>query len=108
MVERIKNSVFQVSAGVFILLASVIIFNTAAALPLPTPLSDSDYTPVNKQAAELGRMLFYDPILSGNRNIACSTCHHHDLASGDGLSLGLGEVVWALAPSDLLARAQAE
>ena len=25
---------------------------------------------------ELGRMLFFDKILSGNRNIACATCHH--------------------------------
>jgi cytochrome c peroxidase len=39
----------------------------------------------------LGRDLFYDPILSGNQNIACATCHHPSLASGDGVSLGLGE-----------------
>ena len=36
-------------------------------------------------------MLFYDKILSGNRNISCGTCHHHDHAGGDGLSLGIGE-----------------
>ena len=36
-------------------------------------------------------MLFYDKILSGNRNISCGTCHHHDHAGGDGLSLGFGE-----------------
>lgn len=36
-------------------------------------------------------MLFYDKILSGNRNIACATCHHPKHASGDGLSLGIGE-----------------
>ena len=36
-------------------------------------------------------MLFYDKILSGNRNISCGTCHHHDLAGGDGLPLGIGE-----------------
>ncbi|WP_334312305.1 cytochrome-c peroxidase [Cognatishimia sp. SS12] len=43
-----------------------------------------------KQAA-LGRDLFYDKILSGNRNISCATCHHPDLGTGDGLSLGIGE-----------------
>lgn len=41
--------------------------------------------------AKLGQLLFYDRILSGNRNIACSTCHHPDLGTGDGLSLGIGE-----------------
>ena len=58
---------------------------------LPTPLKESDFRQLNTQAAKLGRLLFYDKVLSGNQNIACSTCHHHDLASGDGLSLGLGE-----------------
>lgn len=41
--------------------------------------------------ARIGQLLFYDPILSGNRNISCGTCHHHDQGSGDGLSLGIGE-----------------
>ncbi|MGC3940336.1 cytochrome-c peroxidase [Roseobacter sp. EG26] len=40
---------------------------------------------------ELGRTLFFDPILSGNRNISCGTCHHPALGSGDGLALGIGE-----------------
>lgn len=33
----------------------------------------------NKASAEktkLGRLLFFDPILSGNKNVACATCHH--------------------------------
>ena len=41
--------------------------------------------------ARIGRLLFYDKILSGNKNISCGTCHHHDHAGGDGLSLGIGE-----------------
>ncbi len=41
--------------------------------------------------ARVGRLLFYDKILSGNKNISCGTCHHHDLAGADGLSLGIGE-----------------
>lgn len=44
-------------------------------------------------------MLFYDRILSGNRNIACSTCHHPDLGTGDGLSLGIGEGGVGLGPA---------
>ena len=56
-----------------------------------TPLQEKDFLSFNPKAAAVGQLLFYDPILSGNRNISCGTCHHHDLASGDGLSLGIGE-----------------
>ena len=47
--------------------------------------------PVDPAQARIGQLLFYDKILSGNRNISCGTCHHHDHAGGDGLSLGIGE-----------------
>ncbi len=40
---------------------------------------------------ELGRLLFFDKILSGNKNIACATCHHPVASSGDALSLPVGE-----------------
>jgi cytochrome c peroxidase len=40
---------------------------------------------------ELGRMLFFDKILSGNLNISCATCHHPLAGTGDGLSLPIGE-----------------
>lgn len=61
----------------------------AGALPEPVP--SSAYAPVNVDEAILGQLLFYDPILSGNKNIACATCHHPDFATSDGVSLGLGE-----------------
>ncbi|SLN32614.1 cytochrome-c peroxidase [Ruegeria meonggei] len=48
--------------------------------------------------AQLGQLLFYDPILSGNRNISCATCHHPDLGTSDGLSLGIGEGGVGLGP----------
>jgi cytochrome c peroxidase len=41
-------------------------------------------------AVALGRMLFFDPLLSGNKDIACSTCHHPNQALGDGRSLPVG------------------
>lgn len=62
-----------------------------ALADLPRPLTDADFPPVDRAQAELGRLLFYDKILSGNRNISCGTCHHHDHAGGDGVSLGIGE-----------------
>ncbi|MDA4845711.1 cytochrome-c peroxidase [Hoeflea poritis] len=63
----------------------------ADAITLPQALSEADFLPFDEKKAALGRLLFYDPVLSGNRNISCGTCHHHDLASADGLALGVGE-----------------
>jgi cytochrome c peroxidase len=63
----------------------------AMANPLPAPLTDDQFHPFDEAQAELGRLLFYDKILSGNRNISCGTCHHHDHASTDNLPLGIGE-----------------
>jgi cytochrome c peroxidase len=50
-----------------------------------------DFVDADPAQARIGQLLFYDKILSGNRNISCGTCHHHDQAGGDGLSLGIGE-----------------
>lgn len=69
-----------------------------ALAELPAPVSDADYLPVREVEAQLGQLLFYDPILSGNRNISCATCHHPRFATSDGLSLGLGEGGIGLGP----------
>ena len=39
---------------------------------------------------DLGQSLFFDPILSGNRNISCATCHHPSASTGDGLPVSIG------------------
>ena len=39
----------------------------------------------------LGKALFFDKILSGNRNISCATCHHPTAGTGDDLSVSIGE-----------------
>ncbi len=68
------------------------------AQELPAPLTAADFPPVDMKQAELGQLLFYDKILSGNRNISCGTCHHPDFGTSDGLSLGLGEGGEGLGP----------
>lgn len=40
---------------------------------------------------ELGRLLFWDKILSGNKNISCATCHLPEAATADALPLSIGE-----------------
>ena len=68
---------------------------------LPAPVSDADFYGNGEPRAEkveLGKLLFFDKILSGNENIACATCHHPELASGDGVALPLGEGPTGLGP----------
>ena len=67
----------------------------------PDPVVDADYYEgglVAPEKVELGRLLFFDKILSGNENIACATCHHPELGTTDGLALGLGEGPEGLGP----------
>ena len=44
----------------------------------------------NQAQVDLGRALFFDKILSGNRDIACATCHQVAAALGDGRSHAIG------------------
>ena len=66
---------------------------------LPAPLNDSDYFPVEQAEAELGQLLFYDRILSGNKTIACATCHHPEFGTSDGLALSFGDGGVGLGPA---------
>jgi cytochrome c peroxidase len=53
----------------------------------------------NTTAVELGRLLFWDPVLSGEKDIACATCHHPDFAYADGRDLSLGTGAVGLGPA---------
>ena len=44
----------------------------------------------NDARVELGRLLFFDPILSGANDTSCATCHHPDLGFSDGRGLSMG------------------
>lgn len=55
------------------------------AIPYP---KDDPYTPA-KHA--LGRTLFFDPILSGEKIRSCSTCHNPGLSWADGQPRAIGE-----------------
>ena len=49
--------------------------------------------PINTQnpaLVDLGRSLFFDKILSGNRDVSCATCHSPLASSGDAQSLAVG------------------
>ena len=67
-----------------------------AALPSsPTAPADNPSTP---ERVALGRLLFWDPILSGQKDVACATCHHPAFGYSDGLDLSIGASGVGLGP----------
>jgi cytochrome c peroxidase len=56
---------------------------------LPAVPSPTENTP-NAARVDLGRHLFFDPRLSGDGNMSCSTCHHPGLGWSDGLATAKG------------------
>ena len=60
--------------------------------PLPLHVESPADNPSTPDKVALGRLLFWDPILSGEQDIACGTCHHpvHGYADGRDLPIGTG------------------
>ena len=58
-------------------------------MPIASPVE-----PINNRGdfsrVELGYTLFFDPILSGDKNTSCASCHHPDYGMADGLKKGIG------------------
>jgi len=80
------------------LLPFLMLAGMAEAAELPPPITDADYMETTPEAVALGQLLFFDPILSGSKTVACSTCHHPEFGTSDGLSLGLGDGASGLGP----------
>lgn len=55
------------------------------------PRRDANYFAVMEQPkVVLGKMLFFDPILSGSNQISCSSCHNPQTSWGDHLTVPVG------------------
>ncbi|WP_235956089.1 cytochrome-c peroxidase [Grimontia sedimenti] len=57
---------------------------------LPLSIIEPADNPSTNEKIALGRMLFWDPILSGNEDVACATCHHPNVGYGDNLDVSMG------------------
>ncbi|MEJ8800784.1 cytochrome-c peroxidase [Pontibacter sp. H249] len=60
--------------------------NLAASVPSP------ERNPTTKEGVLLGRMLFFDPILSKNGKVSCASCHQPEKAFTDGAALSTAGV----------------
>lgn len=80
--------------GCVILAAQTRVDKRAFRLPAKAPEpKDNKGTPAR---IELGKMLFFDPRLSGSNWISCATCHNPALGWSDGLPTGIGNGMAAL------------
>ncbi len=57
--------------------------------PFPKMAEPKD-NPTTEAKVALGQLLFYDPILSSDRAVACATCHSEVWGMSDGLPLSIG------------------
>lgn len=60
--------------------------DSVTGLQAPFP----DLPVVDARQAALGRLLFYDPVLSAGNEMACASCHHPDYGFADAMPLAQG------------------
>jgi parallel beta-helix repeat protein len=65
--------------------------------PFPAPAVRAD-NPITPERVALGRLLFFDPVLSGANDQSCATCHHPDLGFTDGRGQAMGKGGRGLGP----------
>ena len=71
----------------------------ALSLEALPALAYPDNNPTSAAKVNLGRLLFWDPIMGGEKDVACATCHHPDFAYTDGISLPIGVRGQGLGPN---------
>lgn len=57
---------------------------------LPQSVKAPPDNPLTAEKIALGKLLFWDPVLSGNRDVACATCHHPMNAYAEDRDLSIG------------------
>lgn len=74
----------------------------AGLAPLPTEPVRPQENPYAPARTELGHLLFFDPIMSGPQDVACSTCHLPRFAFADGRQFPSGAGATGLGPERTL------
>src|SRR5258706_16106678 len=57
---------------------------------LPQHAPEPGDNPGTPEKISLGRLLFFDPVLSATKTVACATCHSPAFGWGDGRTVPLG------------------
>ncbi len=92
-----RKQVIVVTIGVMIILGSGInqsVYDNYANQEIPKYIRRDNtptYNLMNDTIASLGRVLFYDKVLSVNRSTSCSSCHKQQFAFGDDAVVSIGQ-----------------
>ncbi len=89
--RHLPRKTFVSSIAIWVALGS-------AGVAEPLPSAKVTFPEINAPLIELGQLLFFDPILSGNKSVSCATCHHPKFNTADGVSLGIGDGGIGLGP----------
>ncbi len=57
---------------------------------LPEQIKAPKDNPTSQEKELLGKLLFFDPLLSGDKDIACATCHHPNNGYAEFLDISIG------------------
>ncbi|MCE6993134.1 cytochrome-c peroxidase [Dyadobacter sp. CY323] len=57
---------------------------------LPLHATDPKDNPSTPEKVNLGRLLFFDPVLSGNKDVSCATCHQPEFNYAEFLETSIG------------------
>ncbi|MEZ5066907.1 MAG: cytochrome c peroxidase [bacterium] len=116
-ISRCRTELLAPGIGLVFALALAGCGDDSSPLP-PTPddprtrlgletLPEIPYPPDNPRREEriaLGKLLFFDPILGGEQDVACGTCHHPDFAFADRRQFGAGTSGVGLGPARSVSR----
>jgi len=59
-------------------------------IPLPKNVKSPEDNPSTPEKIRLGKLLFFDPILSGNKDVSCATCHHPENGYAEFRDISIG------------------
>ncbi|MCP3958728.1 MAG: DUF1565 domain-containing protein [bacterium] len=66
--------------------------------PFPK-IAERAENPTTTAKVELGRLLYFDPLLSGENDVSCAHCHHPDLGLSDNRGRSMGKGGQGLGPA---------
>lgn len=97
---------FSLKLGLVLLVATGLVFKSCRKDPEVVPKKLTPYkfetkpwypplklpvdNPLTEEGVMLGRMLFYDPVLSSDSSLSCSSCHRQSKGFTDGLQFSTG------------------
>ena len=87
---RVVIAAAIVALGTTALSTGVRVRGAQALTALPVRAAAPADNPTTPEKVALGRLLFWDPVLSAAGDIACATCHHPQFGYADGADIPVG------------------